>query len=199
MIINFDFEKVLEKAVDVLKSGGVIMHPTETCYGLACNALNENALRKLYALKEMPFNKPISILVSDFDMALKYGEFDDFALTLSRKYWPGPLSIVVKRTNFLPEFLNIDDEFISMRISADLFSCELVRKFGNPITTTSANLSGENQMYKPDFDNIIVKKVDLVIDKGLIPDNKPSTIVKINNGVATILRQGDLFISEINS
>ncbi len=187
----------------ILASGGVILHPTETCYGLACDAFDENALKKIYEIKGRDANKPLAILVSDIEMAKEYGVFGDVALDLASRFWPGALSIVVLRTEKLPSFLNVGEKFVSMRVSSDKFSTELVKAFGKPIITTSANLAGADNMYEVDMKKFEVEVsgglmakdlIDFVVDGGKIPLNKPSTIVKVDEEAVTILRQGDVVV-----
>jgi L-threonylcarbamoyladenylate synthase len=187
----------LGEAVSVLGSSGIVVHPTETCYGMAVDVFNENALEKLYRVKGMERGKPLSILVDSLEMAKKYGEFSDKALELAEKYWPGPLAIIVPRKH-LPEFFNIGDNFVSFRCSSDDFCKEMVRGFGRPVTTTSANRGGLPQLYGVDDLNEafgdFAGELDLVVDGGKIPEKKPSTIVKVNGETLTVIRQGDIIV-----
>ncbi len=185
-------ENALSRAVEVLRSGGVVMHPTETCYGLAVDIFNEGALEKLYKLKGRDADKPLSILVDGFGMAQEYGLFSEKANELAQKYWPGALSILVPRKRDLPEFLNKEHDFVSIRYSSDSFSMEMIKGFGGPITTTSANRSGGEPLYVAEG----LEGVDLVIDGGEIFTNKPSTIVKVDGESVQILRQGDISLGE---
>ncbi len=193
-------------ANQVLASGGVILHPTETCYGLACDAFNEKALKKIYEIKGRDAGKPLAILVADLEMAMEYGVFCEKALALAARFWPGALSIVVPRTEKLPKFLNKDEKFVSMRVSSDKFSTDLVKALKRPIVTTSANLAGEDAMYEVDMAKFDVPVsgglkakdlIDLVVDGGKIPLNKPSTIVKVDGDSVTVLRQGDVKICDV--
>ncbi|MFH1533941.1 MAG: L-threonylcarbamoyladenylate synthase [Nitrospirota bacterium] len=186
--IKITDKKAISRAVDVLRSGGVVMHPTETCYGLAVDVFNEAALEKLYRLKGRDADKPLSILVDGFDMAQEYGVFSEKANELAQKYWPGALSIVVPRKKSLPEFLNKGHEGVSIRYSSDDFSAKMVSEFGSPITTTSANKSGGEPLYNADD----LEGVDLIVDGGEILKNKPSTVVKVVGDNVQVLRQGDI-------
>ena len=180
----------------VLWDGGVVMHPTETCYGLAADIFNRSALEKVYALKEMSFEKPVSILVDGLGMAQEFGLFSDKAFDLANEYWPGPLSILVPRSKELPDFLNEGNDFVSMRYSSMDFCMNMVKEFGRPVTTTSANKTTEPQLYVPDASSL--KGVDLLVDGGEINNNKPSTIVKVDGDDLLILRQGDLILRQTN-
>lgn len=190
--IKITDENVVSRAVEVLRGGGVVMHPTETCYGLAVDIFNVEALEKLYKLKGRDADKPLSILVDGFGMADEYGLFSEKANELAQKYWPGALSILVPRKRDLPEFLNMGHDFVSIRHSSDNFSMEMVREFGNPVTTTSANRSGGEPLYVAEG----LEGVDLVIDGGEISTNKPSTVVKVEGDNVQVLRQGDISLSE---
>lgn len=204
-IENFHFlsifilvKKSLNKAVSVLKAGGVVVHATETCYGLACDAFDKDALRKLYRLKNMDFKKPISIIVSDLKMAKKYGVFSAKALTLAKKHWPGPLTIVVKRKASLPAHLNQSAKTIGFRVPAHKFSLNIVRLLKGPITTTSANISGEPSPYsisavKKQFRGRKLKP-DFFINEGKLKKNPPSTVVDYSQKTPKILRQGSMVI-----
>jgi L-threonylcarbamoyladenylate synthase len=188
MKIYVDDKLAVREAVEVLRSGGLVMHPTETCYGLAVDVFSLSALRKLYEVKGMPLDKPISILVDGIDMAKKYGEFSDVAEKLARKYWPGPLSIVVPRKSDLPEFCNPSNDFVSIRHSSSEFCLNLISLMGTPVSTTSANKFGEPEFYSP----TPLDGVDLLVDGGLIEGTKPSTIVKVEGGKLQVLRQGSV-------
>lgn len=175
------------------------MHPTETCYGLAVDVCNRQALGKLYKLKGRDVSKPLSILVSDLKMARKYGVFSDKALELACKYWPGPLSIAVPRSGELPSFFNNGVEFASMRCSSDKFSSKLVNMFGSPITTTSANVSGKLPLYEVD-DEVLAdfgESVDLVVDGGEFVVKEPSTIVKVDGDKVEVLREGEILFKNL--
>jgi len=186
--ININDANAVSRVVEILRGGGVVMHPTETCYGLAVNVRDEGALRKLYRLKGRDANKPLSILVDGFGMAGECGVFSEKAYDLARKYWPGPLSIVVPRGKVLPGFFNEGEGFVAIRHSSDEFSTRMVREFGGPVTTTSANKSGGEPLYRAED----LEGVDLIVDGGKISKNKPSTVVEVEGDSVRILRQGDI-------
>lgn len=194
MVLKIDQSGVLEKAIEVLRSGGVVMHPTETCYGLAVDVINRTALEKLYRVKGRDAKKPVSILVSGLEMARKFGKFSEKALELAEKYWPGPLSILVPRTDNLPGFVNPSEPFVSIRWSGMEFCSKLVEKFGNPITTTSANLAGQEPLYEADLGGFgeLANEIDLVVDGGKISGNRPSTLVRVDGDKMKIIRQGEI-------
>ncbi len=192
--ISITNKGVLKKALEVLRRGGVVMHPTETCYGFAVDVFNEKALKRLYRLKGRDFDKPVSVLVDGVKMVEKYGVLSDKAMELAQKYWPGPLALVVPRRRSLPEYLNRGENFVSFRVSSDEFCENLAEGFGGPLTTTSANVSGKEPLYEVDLSQFgeMGDEIDLVIDGGKINKNKPSTVVKVEGDEMEILRQGGL-------
>lgn len=188
----------IEKALIVLHKGGVIAHATETCYGFACDATNKKALSRLYRLKQMHRTKPVSILVNSLKTARKYGVFNKRAVALAKKYWPGPLTIVVKRKKSLPAFFNPGIKTIGIRVPGHLLSLNLARHFGKPLITTSANISGKSSLYsiaviKRQFKNQKLQP-DLYIESGIIKKNLPSTIVEVIGREIKIIRQGALIL-----
>lgn len=199
--IDINDTEAIKLATKVLSSGGIVMHPTETCYGFAVDVFNEKALNKLFLLKGRDAKKPLSIMVSSLDMAQKYGDFSGKALDLAEKYWPGPLSIVVPRKSSLPAFFNQTEEFVSIRYSDYPFCSELVKEFGKPIVTTSANLSGMPPFYKVELAQFkdLVEKIDLVVDGGELVGNKPSTVVRIEGAKIAVLRQGGIEVENVDA
>lgn len=182
--------ELISKVEEALRAGALVMHPTETCYGLAVDVFNQEALKKLYEVKGMSLEKPVSILVDDLEMAKKYGDFSEKALELAGTYWPGPLSILVPRKRDLPSFLNPSSDFVSFRCSDMGFCSEMVGRFGGPVSTTSANKHTEPQLYFPQA----IEGVDLLVDAGKIEENLPSTIVKVDGEGVEVLRQGGVKI-----
>lgn len=192
-VVKVDDPNVVQIACDVLESGGVVMHPTETCYGLAVDISYKEAVEKLYDIKGREENKPVSILVSKRAMALEYGEFSDKALELAIEHWPGPLSIVVPRKRILPDYFNPGEDFVSIRHSSSDLCTDIVHQFRKPITTTSANVSGKDPLYKPDvsdFDG----KIDLLIDGGELREIHPTTVVKVVDDEIEVIRQGEITV-----
>lgn len=188
-----------DKALSVLWKGFVVVHATETCYGFACDSFNKDALKRLYALKKMPGIKPVSILVWSLGEAQKYGVFSAAAKKLAQKYWPGPLTLIVKRKKTLPSFLNPGHKTIGIRVPGHKLSRHLARALGRPITTTSANISGRpspysvsairrqfvRQKFKPDF----------IYNSGSLPKNPPSTIIDVTGSKMKIIRRGSLKVT----
>lgn len=182
--------KKIKAAVEVLRRGGVVAFPTETCYGLACDATNIRAIRKIYKIKGRAAKKPISIIVADLRTMGKYGKIDARVKRLARRFMPGPLSIITHKTNKIPRILNPNE--ICFRISSSKIAHALAKKLKKPITATSANISGKKPIYKiRDLVKEFGGKVDMVIDTGDLRRTKPSTVICLKNE-PSIIRKGPI-------
>lgn len=191
------------KAILLLKQGGVIAHATETCYGFACDIYDREALKSLYKLKKMDIKKPVSIMVASMKQAKKYGFFSKKSEQLAKKYWPGPLTIIVKRKKFLPKFLNPSIKTIGIRVPGHELTLKILRRFGGPLATTSANISGSPSPYsvsaiKKQFAGEKIKP-DFILDSGRLPKNPPSTIIDMSARRIKILRKGKIKIFEFRT
>jgi L-threonylcarbamoyladenylate synthase len=184
----------------ILKGGGVVLHATETCYGLAADIFNKKAVEKIYVLKKMDGNKPVSIMVRGLAEAKKYAIFNQQALGLAKKHWPGPLTLVLPRKKALPVFLNPGHETVGIRCPDHEVARGLIEAADGPLVTTSANVSGKPQAYevKEFLAQIGGRQAcqvpDLIIDSGKIPKRKPSTIVGFGKEGLRIIRKGDLLV-----
>ncbi len=183
---------LLLEALKTLHAGQVVMHPTETCYGLAVDIFQRAAVERLYGLKKMLLDKPVSILVRDLDEAQRYGEFSGRALELAEAHWPGPLTIVVPRKSSLPVWINPGNDSVGFRVSIKKKARQLVEAFGGPVTTTSANVSGEVPAYSVQEALGQGLVPDFVLDGGQIGKEQPSTIVKVVGDEIEVLRQGSV-------
>lgn len=188
----------LTGAITALKNGGVVLHPTETCYGLTADIFSEKAVVHIYELKKMSESKPVSIMVPSLDEAMKYGVFGEKALELAQKYWPGPLTIIIPRTELLPFYINRGVATVGIRCPDHASTQQLLQNFGGPLITTSANRTTEPQAYcVEDFmkDRAETELPDAIIDEGRIPEIAPSTIVEVVGDEVKIVRKGPIVIS----
>jgi L-threonylcarbamoyladenylate synthase len=182
--------KIIKKAVNILKKGGLVIYPTETCYGIGADATNSRAVRKIYEIKKRPYSKPIHIIVSNLKMMEKYGEITNKIRFLVRRFMPGPLSIVTRKKRTIPKILNPKE--ITFRISNHPVALKLVQEAKVPITATSANISGQPPLYKiKDVIKVFDGKVEMVLDAGNLKKVKPSTFIDMKSK-PKILREGPI-------
>ena len=192
-------DKIIQRAIKVLGSGGIVIYPTETCYGIAVDPTNEKAVAKLLEYKTFRGDKPISVAVNSQEMAEKFVELNPTARHLYREYLPGPFTIVSKGKGAVATGVESDIKTLGIRIPKYNFILELISKFNKPITATSANVSYKKTPYSiEDIMNNTSKKqqglIDLIIDAGTLPKNDPSTVIDTTLDDVNILRQGDVII-----
>ncbi len=191
----------IDEIVTQLKAGRTLVFPTETSYGLGCNATNKFAVDKVFQIKKRDFSKPLLIIVGSIEEAKKYLVWDETLDKLAKKYWPGPLTIIAqcKIPNFFPLGVVSQSGKLAVRVSKNKLVKEISSKLGYPLVATSANISGQDNIYSAqEIENIFasqITKPDMLLDNGIIPKIKPTTIVEIEKKAWKIVRQGDLKIS----
>ena len=184
-------ESALRAAADALKSGGIVVFPTETAYGLGCDAANRAAVKKIYAVKGRDSSKRLPLIVSSLAMARRRARFGPMSAALARRFWPGPLTLV------LPAKGNKRDE-LAMRVSSHPVARALARRLGRPLISTSANRSGGETRYSiAGVLRDLGTMPDLVLDAGPLPRTKPSTIVRCAGELCQILRSGPISASDL--
>jgi L-threonylcarbamoyladenylate synthase len=190
------------RAEATLRSGGIVLYPTDTLYGLGADAFSNEAVAKVYAIKGRDEKKPIHCVVASIDAAGTYAEVNDLARTLARKFLPGPLTLVLKKKPGIDSGIAKGMATFGIRIPQNEFCLGLAEKFG-PFTTTSANLSGEGNV--PTVEGVLsqlgerASLIDLVIDGGELPPRDPSTVVDVSSGEFKVLREGAVSLSDIQS
>lgn len=185
-------QEQINNALDKLKKGGLILYPTDTVWGIGCDATNYNAIKKLYELKQRQETKAMICLVSDFKMLNQYVEEVPEVAYDILKYASKPTTIIYDQPIRVSENLVAADDTLAIRVCKDKFCNQLIRKFKKPIVSTSANISG--QPTPKNFSQIvpeILKGVDYVVNLQPVNKNaKPSAIIKLtNDGKVTIIRK----------
>ncbi len=197
--LNKYYQKMVARAVKCLEASGLVVYPTETCYGLGADATNPKAIERLLQYKRRREGKPFSILVDSFKMANKYADINHDAKNLFNKFLPGPLTIVVQGKNNLAKGVQSEIGTIGIRQSSHPIAQALVKAYGKPITATSANASNQKKPYSTQdvlgpLSEKQKKLLDFIIDAGLLPKRQPSTVVDTTYSTGMVLRQGDLKI-----
>jgi len=187
-------EKIAETAAGIFKKGGVVIYPTDTLYGLGANALDEDAILKIYKIKKRDRNKPLPVIAKDLKMAKKIACVDSRVEKILNKIWPGSITVRLRKKDIISYILAGNGETIAVRIPDNEFISTLMNKIDFPITATSANISGEKNLLKTieiisEFKSAELKP-DLFINAGNVKNPKPSTIVDLTTGVPKVLRVG---------
>jgi len=184
-------KRLIEKAVEVLKQGGVIVYPTDTVYAYGCDINDRRAIEKIYRIKRIGRNKPLSFIFSDISEVSDYARnISDKAFKIMKKAFPGPYTLIFNSTKLVPKVAITNQKTIGVRIPDNNIALDLVRTLGRPIMSASVNTStGEYIVDPKDLDKIFRHEVDLVIDAG--PKvSEVSTVIDLSEGYPVIIREG---------
>ena len=191
--------EALKKASVIIKKGGVVAYPTETFYGLGVKYDDISALKKLYGIKYRSWNKALPLIIGEGrELDLIASDMTVSAEKLAKKFWPGPLTLLLPARPDISEFITANTGKIAVRIPGASFALDLARSLGFPITATSANISG---MPPADTADDVIRyfgdALDLIIDCGKTPGGKPSTIVDASGQKIRFLRAGAVSIEDV--
>ena len=189
----------IAKAAEIIKNGGLVAVPTETVYGLACNGLDEKAVGEIYRVKGRPDIKPLSLMVHDSGALDAYCEdVPAGAYALAKRFWPGPLTIVLKAKNHIPSIVLAGGDTVGLRCPDHPLTLALLKECGLPLAAPSANPSGaESPKTAETVLEYFSSKIDAVIDGGPCGIGLESTIIDMTSAPYKILRQGALPAEEI--
>jgi L-threonylcarbamoyladenylate synthase len=194
-----DGAAMLHEAVALLRQGGVVAFPTETVYGLGADALNENAVRKVFQAKGRPSDNPLIVHVADeAHVSLFASEFPEKGKQLAKYFWPGPMTLVVKRRPRVPNIVTANLETVAVRVPNHPVTLALLKEFNGGIVGPSANTSGKPspttaQHVATDLDG----KIDMILDAGATMIGVESTVIDVTVDPPMILRFGGLSREEI--
>lgn len=210
---------ILSDVVVALQQGKTIVYPTETCYGLGCDARSQDAIAKIYHIKQRRQDKPLLAVVASVEMAMEFVKWNSTIEKLAKRFWPGPLTIVsmAKAANSLAR--GVIDKYgqVALRVTSSPLAANLSAELNGPLVSTSANLASHNEPYNivdvvemftlppkvseevksqqqvtPLIGGFIgkVHQPDIIIDAGKLPKSSLSTIVRIVGEKIEVIRQG---------
>lgn len=192
---------IIKEALDVLRNGGLIVGPSDTVYGLYVDATNQKAVEKLISFKNRPWGKPISVFVADYPMMEKEVKIGKGQRPILDELLPGPFTVILNSRHLVSKLLESEKGTLGIRIPEYNLVRAIVSRFARPMTATSANLSGRPPHYSVDT---LLKElpeskkglIDLIIDAGKLPRNKPSTVVDLVSPQLKIVRSGDVVFKD---
>ena len=193
----------LAEAVKILKKGGVIAHPADTCYGLAADLMNPEAVRKVQKIKGRDGNKPMSMMIPVImkDDLADYAEMDDFSAMVCDELLPGPVTILLPKGPKIPDTFFPESPYIGIRIPYDMLTQDLLTAFHGPLITTSANLSGESPCATSEETEAIFKKhedkPDFIFEGAVGNECLPSTVILVEDKAIKIMREGPMTKEQI--
>lgn len=184
--------EAIQRGGEILKQGGLVAFPTETVYGLGGDALNPQASMKIYAAKGRPSDNPLIVHIAEFDkLAPIVAEVPEKAKILARKYWPGPLTMILPKSDLVPKETTGGLDSVAVRFPSDRIAQELIKAAGGYVAAPSANTSGrpsptDAAHVKEDLDG----KIDMILDGGACHYGIESTIIDMTTEIPAILRPG---------
>ena len=192
-------EHKLDTALRLLQEGGVIAVPTDTLYGLAADAFNAAAIERVFVIKERPEGLALPVLLADSgQLSMVAVDVPSQVGKVAEAYWPGPLTLIVKRKDTLPPRLTAGHPTVAVRVPDHPVPRELARRLERPITGTSANISGaDDPGTLEELRRQVGERVDLVIDQGPSPAGTASTIVDVSGDEPRLIREGVIPFGEI--
>lgn len=179
--------------INTLKDGKLVIMPTDTIYGIIGDATNEDVINKVYEVKERPHDKPLLILVSNLSMLHELvTEIPKETEKIIKKFWPGPLTILFKKSSKVSDTLTANSSLVAIRMPNDKRLLNIMNHLNRPLISTSANISSHDAITNPNqLEEKMKEKIDLIVDEGTV-NNEASTLITIVNGKIEILREGSL-------
>jgi L-threonylcarbamoyladenylate synthase len=189
-------EEGIERTSQIIEKGGIVVFPTDTVYGIGCNPYNPNSVKKIYEIKSRAEVKSLPVLAYSLDIVKEITLIDKFTEKIIKKYWPGPLTLILTLTDQkLKNSLKLQNK-IAVRIPDSKCTLKLLEKC-KLLVGTSANISGNSSHTNPDECIKNIKNYDVFLNGGTITSKGESTIIEIENEEIKIIREGVLKIEDI--
>lgn len=193
-------KRLIPKVSAVIKNGGVILYPTESLYGIGGDAYNASVIERIKKIKKREKVKPFLVLAKNFNMVMEQlvNGVSEGALVLMKSFWPGPLTLIFKAKENLPEWMVSPNKTIAVRIEGHQFVQALFQYIDVPLVSTSANISGEPSVWRiEDVKKEIIDTVDFVVTTRFNPSGTPSTILDVSTDVIRVVREGLIRVEKL--
>jgi L-threonylcarbamoyladenylate synthase len=189
----------IAQAVQVLHGGGIVAFPTDTVYGVGAHGLQSSAVERLYLAKQRPRDKAIPLLIAGTGALSQVAvDIPEAAYVLAERFWPGALTLVLRRAARVPDAVTSGGETVAVRAPDHAVTQALIAALGAPLAATSANLSGEPAPDRPD--GVLAQldgRIDLLLDGGICPGGVASTVLDLTVSPSVVLRSGGIPIEEL--
>ena len=191
----------IQKASAIIKQGGVIAFPTRCLYGLGADAFNPVAVDRIFKIKQRPTENPILILIDDpIRLERLVTRVSGAALTIMDRFWPGKVTLVFEARADVPSYLTAGTGKIGIRFAGHPVASSLVRELQQPLTGTSANVSGRPGCHQiGDLPPEVTEQLDLILDAGPLKGGRGSTVVDVSGQGPQVLREGEVSMQDILS
>jgi tRNA threonylcarbamoyl adenosine modification protein (Sua5/YciO/YrdC/YwlC family) len=183
-------DRLIGKAVEILKKGGVVVYPTDTNYGIGCDIMNKKAIEKIYQLKQRSKSKPFSFICSGLENISLYAKVSNYAYKTMRRLLPGPYTFILEGSRLVPKIMLTNRKTAGIRVPDNSICLALVKKLGNPVITTSATMPDGTILHDASLiHDYFGRRIDAVIDGSIVPV-QPSSVISLINDVPVVIRKG---------
>lgn len=198
LTLENELSEIVKKASDLLHQGAIIAFPTETVYGIGCLMSKHESISEIFRLKCRKFNNPLAAHIGNIQMAERLSEkVPELFYSIAEKFLPGPLSIVIAKSKFVPYIATSGLESIGIRFPENRVFTAIAEEAGEPLVATSANMSGDiSPVSGKQVIDTFSGKIPLIIDTGGTKYKKDSTVIKISGNNISILRKGAIDVEE---
>ncbi|HET7754299.1 MAG TPA: L-threonylcarbamoyladenylate synthase [Anaeromyxobacteraceae bacterium] len=189
--------RIVERAVSVLSSGGLIAFPTDTYYGIGCDLFDKRAIERIYQLKQLPKSHELSFICADLAEVSRYAIVDNAAYRVLRRKTPGPYTFVLPATRIVPDLVVRRQKTVGIRIPESPIALEIVRLLQHPLISTSAATPGGDVLIDPkDIKDQLGHGLELILDGGYKP-SEPSSVIDLSGPAPVVVRQGKGDVSDL--
>jgi L-threonylcarbamoyladenylate synthase len=197
--LTLDMILRIEEGAAVLINGGIIAYPTDTVYGLGASSDNVQAVKRIYKVKKRHMDMPLPLLLADVSWIERVtSSIPEIAYQLIEVFLPGALTLVIKKDETLPDIISGGKDTIAIRIPDHPVTIALINGLGKPLIGTSANVSGKPSALNADeVKNQLGDKIDYILDGGLCPGGKESSIIDVTGNIPVLLREGAVSKADI--
>ena len=194
MLININQQnpqqRLILKIVDILKTGGVVVYPTDTYYGIGCDIMNKKAIERIYQIKQRNRSKPFSFICSGLKNISFYAKVSNYAYKTMKRLLPGPYTFILEGSKLVPKIMLTKRKTAGIRVPDNPICLALVKELGNPVITTSAAMPDGTTFHDASLiHDYFGNRVDVVVDGSIVP-GQPSSVILMINDIPEVIRKG---------
>ncbi len=182
--------RLIQKVVEILKKGGIVVYPTDTYYGIGCDIMNKKAIEKIYHLKQRNKSKPFSFICSGLKNISHYAKVSNYAYKTMKRLLPGPYTFILEGSKLVPKIMLTKRKTAGIRVPDNPICLALVNELDNPLLTTSATKPDGSIFHDASLiHDFFGKRIDVVIDGSIVP-GQPSSVISLIDDIPEVIRKG---------
>ena len=183
-------QRLILKVVEILKTGGVVVYPTDTYYGIGCDIMNKKAIERIYQLKQRSKSKPFSFVCSSLKNISRYAKVSNYAYKTMKRLLPGPYTFILEGSKLVPKIMLTKRKTAGIRVPDNPICLALVKELGNPVITTSATMPDGTIFHDASLiHDYFGNRIDVVIDGSIVP-GQPSSVILLIGDIPEVIRKG---------